>query len=1001
MTGVSQNRDLLGQIHEQASRRPRRLRVHHGERPRGRLPAAGSDRLRRDRGDRRPRLRSGARSRAGSWPEARIYDDYRALLGRRGRAELDFVDVATPPSEHAKIAHAALDARPARPVRKAAGDDDRGRAGAAPPRAARRAGASTPATTTSTRRSSSRCAAILDVGAHRQGPPGDAADLPQHARQGRGRVAPRLAARAAPLGRRHRHGPRQPHLLPGLRVAARLPHRDHGARGDARGPYDTEDDFSCSLRFPTGIASAHLSWNAGVRKVLYTVHGEQGAVRVEDDGIEIAIAGPRAADGDDDAGTSSARRSASDWMDSSHVGLVQLAVRRLRGAPSAAASSWGARPRRRSAASQLITTAYASARDGLPRAAAPRAGARWTATTSATRKLDRRSCSRTSPVRDLHFAWLLIAPSSSAAAGGYAFRSLRRGPAAPRAHRGRRRQHVRRQAGDGDGLLADRAGRARSSRRSASRPTRSRCSRCCRPRAPASRSGSAGSASPRCSRRCRAVRDIVDGLLARKLGVASDAGRGARRRGRSLRRAVLPRRAGRPTSAPTSGVAAGAGARSAARSWSATRPPRPRRWGSSRRAASMRHGERAVYLLAGSAFTPFARALTSRAPSLALRELPIVLALAVVRRGRQRLGGAAVRGHRRRAARPRRRVRAAVPRADVGRPGDRRRDPERLARELLTASTRAALVARSRLAEWLRHHAAAVLADGGRLRDDDRRRRAVGASRPVRGHADRRARAAPSPASPLEPPLHLPRRRRGGAARAGLALRVGLGRQPRAEHRWRISVPPRLGVQYLLARVDHFHHRQQRLELPDAAIFRILARRQRQDRTSSDERQPTQESAGRASAPRSRAREPRAARARGRAHRARACRATRCMAGIVVEEGAGSAVTDVDGNTLPRLHRRHQRQRARPLAPDAASTALQEQVGEDRRSARSPRARASSSSSGWPRRRPRRASTGCSSTRAAPRRSRARSAWPSATPASTSSSASGAASTARRWARCR
>jgi len=29
--------------------------------------------------------------------------------------------------------------------------------------------------------------------------------------------------------------------------------------------------------FPNGMASAHLSWTAGVRKVIYTVHGERGA----------------------------------------------------------------------------------------------------------------------------------------------------------------------------------------------------------------------------------------------------------------------------------------------------------------------------------------------------------------------------------------------------------------------------------------------------------------------------------------------------------------------------------------------------------------------------------------------------------------------------------------------------------------------------------------------------------------------------------------------------
>ena len=39
------------------------------------------------------------------------------------------------------------------------------------------------------------------------------------------------------------------------------------ARMSTMGNFDTEDDLSCSLRFPTGVASAHLSWQAGVRKV--------------------------------------------------------------------------------------------------------------------------------------------------------------------------------------------------------------------------------------------------------------------------------------------------------------------------------------------------------------------------------------------------------------------------------------------------------------------------------------------------------------------------------------------------------------------------------------------------------------------------------------------------------------------------------------------------------------------------------------------------------------
>lgn len=83
--------------------------------------------------------------------------------------------------------------------------------------------------------------------------------------------------------------------------------------------YDTEDNFQAVLTFPTGSATTQLSWTAGVRKVIYTLHGEHGAVRVEDDDVETSIfhstGGP--------AATSSWERStqhvSSAWMDASHV----------------------------------------------------------------------------------------------------------------------------------------------------------------------------------------------------------------------------------------------------------------------------------------------------------------------------------------------------------------------------------------------------------------------------------------------------------------------------------------------------------------------------------------------------------------------------------------------------------------------------------------------------------------------------------------------------------
>jgi len=84
------------------------------------------------------------------------------------------------------------------------------------------------------------------------------------------------------------------------------------AKTHTRGPWDTEDTFACSLVFPTGIASAHLSWTAGLRKVIYTISGEHGGIVVDDDAVEVTVA--------DGAGGWKSERSsvASLWMDSSH-----------------------------------------------------------------------------------------------------------------------------------------------------------------------------------------------------------------------------------------------------------------------------------------------------------------------------------------------------------------------------------------------------------------------------------------------------------------------------------------------------------------------------------------------------------------------------------------------------------------------------------------------------------------------------------------------------------
>lgn len=119
--------------------------------------------------------------------------------------------------------------------------------------------------------------------------------------------------------------------------------------------FDTEDNFSCTVTFPTGIAVAQLTWNSGFRKVIYTIHGANGAIKVEDDDIEIHR---KRAGGQIDVERLSA---ASHWMDASHAewfkALQVQFVQAIR------TGQWvGQEAREAAMCVQLIETAYASAR---------------------------------------------------------------------------------------------------------------------------------------------------------------------------------------------------------------------------------------------------------------------------------------------------------------------------------------------------------------------------------------------------------------------------------------------------------------------------------------------------------------------------------------------------------------------------------------------------------------------------------------------------------------
>lgn len=88
---------------------------------------------------------------------------------------------------------------------------------------------------------------------------------------------------------------------------------------DTLGDWDTEDNTFCRLEFPSGVASARLTWTAGIRKVIYTLHGERGALTIQDDAIEVAMRKPGALGLHPRERWNIEQRSvSSDWMDAGH-----------------------------------------------------------------------------------------------------------------------------------------------------------------------------------------------------------------------------------------------------------------------------------------------------------------------------------------------------------------------------------------------------------------------------------------------------------------------------------------------------------------------------------------------------------------------------------------------------------------------------------------------------------------------------------------------------------
>jgi predicted dehydrogenase len=133
----------------------------------------------------------------------------------------------------------------------------------------------------------------------------------------------------------------------------------------SHGDADTEHSLSATITFPTGTAVAQLTWTAGIRKVIYTVHGDKGAIRVEDDDVEVAVMGQPREPIDRGRVTWEMKkeRVASDWMDASHVTWFGSLFERF-GTAIDKREYVGKDAEDALACVELITAAYASAKDG-------------------------------------------------------------------------------------------------------------------------------------------------------------------------------------------------------------------------------------------------------------------------------------------------------------------------------------------------------------------------------------------------------------------------------------------------------------------------------------------------------------------------------------------------------------------------------------------------------------------------------------------------------------
>ncbi|HUK41666.1 MAG TPA: Gfo/Idh/MocA family oxidoreductase, partial [Candidatus Acidoferrales bacterium] len=123
------------------------------------------------------------------------------------------------------------------------------------------------------------------------------------------------------------------------------------------GKYDTEDEFTAALVFPNGTAHVHLTWTAGVRKAIYVVEGEKGSITMEDDALLIETRNGS------DLTDIEQRSITSDWADASHAAWFNPLFNDFRTAIDRSDYA-GKEAQEALLCVQLINTAYRSAEQG-------------------------------------------------------------------------------------------------------------------------------------------------------------------------------------------------------------------------------------------------------------------------------------------------------------------------------------------------------------------------------------------------------------------------------------------------------------------------------------------------------------------------------------------------------------------------------------------------------------------------------------------------------------